>query len=222
MPATELGVVGVLGGMGPLATIDFMRKMLQATPAAIDQEHVPVVVSSIPQVPDRTEAFRGEGVSPLLAQVRLPNDWRVAVFVPPGPVAWHGDRERQAIARAGAASLPPGHTEALCRIALLDILPAAAAGDLAAFGDAVHEYNRRAGAPFAAVQGGAYAGPEVAELIERVRQLGVPGAGQSSWGPAVFAVVESNDKAAWLVQQLTGMARGWIAQQSEGHRVERE
>lgn len=41
------GVVGILGGMGPLATIDFMRKMLQATPAATDQEHVPVVVSSI-------------------------------------------------------------------------------------------------------------------------------------------------------------------------------
>src|SRR3989442_4508296 len=69
MPATELGVVGVLGGMGPLATIDFMRKMLQATPAAIDQEHVPVVVSSIPQAPDRTDAFPGEGVSPLAAMV---------------------------------------------------------------------------------------------------------------------------------------------------------
>ena len=39
------GVVGILGGMGPLATVDFMRKMLQATPATIDQEHVPVVVN---------------------------------------------------------------------------------------------------------------------------------------------------------------------------------
>lgn len=64
-----LGVVGVLGGMGPLATIDFMRKMLEATPASRDQEHVPVVVSSIPQVPDRTAAFRGEGVSPLAAMI---------------------------------------------------------------------------------------------------------------------------------------------------------
>lgn len=63
------GVVGVLGGMGPLATIDFMRKMLDATPAATDQEHVPVVVSSIPQVPDRTQAFRGEGASPLAAML---------------------------------------------------------------------------------------------------------------------------------------------------------
>lgn len=64
-----LGVVGVLGGMGPLATIDFMRKMIEATPAASDQEHVPVVVSSIPQVADRTAAFRGEGDSPLAAMV---------------------------------------------------------------------------------------------------------------------------------------------------------
>lgn len=63
------GVVGILGGMGPLATVDFMRKMLDATPAAADQDHVPVVVSSIPQVPDRTAAFRGEGDSPLDAMI---------------------------------------------------------------------------------------------------------------------------------------------------------
>ncbi|MGE8502894.1 MAG: aspartate/glutamate racemase family protein [Pseudomonas sp.] len=63
------GIVGILGGMGPLATIDFMRKMLEATPATTDQDHVPVVVSSIPQVPDRTLAFRGEGASPLEAML---------------------------------------------------------------------------------------------------------------------------------------------------------
>jgi aspartate racemase len=63
------GVVGVLGGMGPMATIDFMHKVLSATPASSDQDHVPVVVSSIPQVPDRTAAFRGDGVSPLAAMI---------------------------------------------------------------------------------------------------------------------------------------------------------
>ncbi len=61
--------VGILGGMGPLATVDFMHKLLLATPASVDQDHVPVVVSSIPQVPDRTAAFRGEGASPLSAMI---------------------------------------------------------------------------------------------------------------------------------------------------------
>lgn len=63
------GLIGVLGGMGPLATVDFMQKLLLATPAHSDQEHVPALISSIPQIPDRTEAFRGEGASPLAAIV---------------------------------------------------------------------------------------------------------------------------------------------------------
>lgn len=67
--AARGGVVGVLGGMGPLATVDFLRKLIAATPAAVDQDHVPVVISNIPQVPDRARAFRGEGESPLAAMV---------------------------------------------------------------------------------------------------------------------------------------------------------
>ncbi|MEP6502588.1 MAG: amino acid racemase [Betaproteobacteria bacterium] len=77
-PPHPAGVVGVLGGMGPLATIDFMRKMLDATAATTDQDHVPMVVSSIPQVPDRTAAFRGEGASPLDAMVASARRLRAA------------------------------------------------------------------------------------------------------------------------------------------------
>ena len=62
-------IVGVLGGMGPLATVDFLRKVLDSTPATRDQEHVPMVVCSIPQIPDRTAAYRGAGESPLGAMV---------------------------------------------------------------------------------------------------------------------------------------------------------
>jgi aspartate racemase len=50
-------LIGVLGGMGPLATVDFMQKVIEATPAACDQDHVPMLVRSIPQVPDRVEAI---------------------------------------------------------------------------------------------------------------------------------------------------------------------
>lgn len=68
-----MGIVGILGGMGPLATVDFMSKLIAHTPAKQDQDHIPVLVSSIPQVPDRTLAFRGEGDSPLSAMLENAN-----------------------------------------------------------------------------------------------------------------------------------------------------
>jgi aspartate racemase len=50
-------LVGVLGGMGPLATVDFMQKVIAATPATCDQDHVPLIVYSVPQIPDRVSAI---------------------------------------------------------------------------------------------------------------------------------------------------------------------
>ncbi len=58
-------MIGVLGGMGPAATADFYQKIIRATPAKTDQEHLKVLIFSNPQVPDRTAAIRGEGSDPL-------------------------------------------------------------------------------------------------------------------------------------------------------------
>jgi aspartate racemase len=63
------GVIGVLGGMGPLATIDFMQKVYEQTPATTDQEHLPMLVYSLPQIPDRLEHLKGTGASPLPAML---------------------------------------------------------------------------------------------------------------------------------------------------------
>lgn len=57
-------LLGVLGGMGPLATTDFMKKVIGHTPARSDQHHIPMVVLSDPGVPDRTEAICGAGPDP--------------------------------------------------------------------------------------------------------------------------------------------------------------
>ncbi|GGF02891.1 aspartate racemase [Aliidongia dinghuensis] len=68
--------MGVLGGMGPAATADFLAKLVAATPAASDQEHLPVIARSIPAIPDRSRAILCDGPSPLpalkagLAQLR--------------------------------------------------------------------------------------------------------------------------------------------------------
>ena len=57
-------LLGVLGGMGPLATAQFLRRLVELTPAERDQDHVPTVVWSCPQIPDRVAPILGEGESP--------------------------------------------------------------------------------------------------------------------------------------------------------------
>jgi aspartate racemase len=57
--------VGVLGGMGPMATADFFTKLIEETPAERDQDHVPVVIYSVPQMPSRDKAITRGGESPL-------------------------------------------------------------------------------------------------------------------------------------------------------------
>ena len=57
-------VVGVLGGLGPEATLDFYAKVLSLTPATHDQDHLHLIIDSNPQVPNRNEAVAGTGPSP--------------------------------------------------------------------------------------------------------------------------------------------------------------
>ena len=57
-------LVGIIGGMGPAATVGFMSQILQVTPASTDQDHVRTVVENNPRIPSRQAAMRGEGESP--------------------------------------------------------------------------------------------------------------------------------------------------------------
>ncbi len=63
-------VLGVLGGMGPLASAQFMLRLTLLTPADRDQDHIPAVLWSDPRIPDRTRAHRPGGEDPLPALLR--------------------------------------------------------------------------------------------------------------------------------------------------------
>jgi len=56
--------LGILGGMGPLATVEFMQKIISRTPAHNDQQHIPMLVSNNPQIPDRTAYLISNGEDP--------------------------------------------------------------------------------------------------------------------------------------------------------------
>ncbi len=58
-------LIGLLGGMGPLATVSLFERIVQMTDATRDQEHVPLLIYNLPQIPDRTAHILGRGPSPM-------------------------------------------------------------------------------------------------------------------------------------------------------------
>ncbi len=119
-------------------------------------------------------------------RLAFPAEWQIALVLPEVPIGLHGDKEAEVFAQfAGQANTA---SERLCRLALLHILPALLEHRYDDFAEGLFEYNRLAGQCFAHWQQGPYHSELVARLIEEFRQLGVPAAGQSSWGPCVFAI----------------------------------
>ncbi|GAA6199526.1 amino acid racemase [Aquicoccus sp. SU-CL01552] len=71
--------VGILGGMGPEATILLMQKVLAAVPARDDADHVPLIVHQNPQVPSRIKALiEGQGADPAPVLQRMARDLQAA------------------------------------------------------------------------------------------------------------------------------------------------
>lgn len=56
--------IGIIGGMGPAATIDLYKKMVDQTPAEKDQNHIHVIIDSYPQIEDRTGYILYGGINP--------------------------------------------------------------------------------------------------------------------------------------------------------------
>ncbi|MCK4835869.1 MAG: aspartate/glutamate racemase family protein, partial [Candidatus Aminicenantes bacterium] len=58
-------IIGILGGMGPEATVHLCDLIVKKTRAEKDKDHIPMIIMNNPEIPDRTAAIIGEGDSPL-------------------------------------------------------------------------------------------------------------------------------------------------------------
>jgi len=63
----DASIIGIIGGMGPMATIELFRQIVLITPASIDQQHLHLLIDNNPRIPDRTAAILGTGPDPLPA-----------------------------------------------------------------------------------------------------------------------------------------------------------
>lgn len=129
-------LLGILGGMGPLATVDFLNKLIEETPASRDQDHIPVIVYSVPQIPDRPPAITGQGESPLphmlhgIRTLKTAGAQAIAIACNTAHF-WYDDLVRQGglpilhIADAACAALPDKNSQ---RVGLLATTGTVAAG----------------------------------------------------------------------------------------------
>lgn len=138
--------------------------------------------------------------APLLVRRALPEPWRCVLAIPPVARGLSGDAEHEAFRVLPRP--PAAHVGEIARLIVMLLLPALLEQDLDRFGRAVTDINRLAGETFRTVQGGAYAHPDVAELVDDLLEWGAAGAGQSSWGPAVYALVGNEADARALARRL--------------------
>jgi beta-ribofuranosylaminobenzene 5'-phosphate synthase len=143
-------------------------------------------------------------ISPLVVREPFPEDWRIVLITPPGKPGRHGFEESEAFQQLLTQGMPLRQIESLCRLTLLQLLPALVERDFKNFSEGLFEFNNLAGQAFVKVQGGTYANPLIAEFIQFIRRQGFAGVGQSSWGPAVFALAENESAAQDLVCLIRG------------------
>ncbi|MBG0808833.1 GHMP kinase [Methylosinus sp. H3A] len=140
---------------------------------------------------------------PVVSRLAFPEAWRILLVSDPAATGLHGAEERKAF-----AELPPFSEEdagKLCRLVLMQALPAAAETDFAAFGAAITAIQAIVGDYFAPAQGGRrFTSAAVEGLLARLAAVGGTGVGQTSWGPTGFAFAPNEAEA----RRLEALARG--------------
>jgi len=138
--------------------------------------------------------------SPIIVRRCPPAEWQFVVVIPEIKPGLSGDEEDQAFLEMPHPSA--AHAGQIARLLVMKMLPALEEGDIVPFGEALTEIQRLVGDSFAPLQGGRYANPISARMIDHLLDQGALAAGQSSWGPTVYGLVQGEDAASALEESL--------------------
>lgn len=137
--------------------------------------------------------------APVISHLPFPEEWRILLILDPSRLGIHGAEEVSAF--AALPPMPDADTAEICRLILMQALPAVVEHDLPSFGAAIGKLQMRLGDYFAPAQGGSrFTSRDVAVVLEALAGAGAHGIGQSSWGPSGFAFAASADDAERLAQ----------------------
>jgi beta-RFAP synthase len=154
---------------------------------------------------------RGSGAAtpPVIARLPFPAEWRILLIADPAAIGLHGEGEREAFAALPAFS--EARAGEVCRLVLMQALPALVERDLRAFGSAITRIQLIVGDYFAPAQGGRrFASEKVGALVEALMRDGATGGGQTSWGPTGFVFADNEAAGRRLAERARTMdaARG--------------
>jgi beta-ribofuranosylaminobenzene 5'-phosphate synthase len=143
---------------------------------------------------------------PLIYRQPFPSEWRFIVAVPNLKEGLSNSEENHAFQKL--SQMPTQDVGQICRLIMLKLLPALAEHDIENFGEALTKIQVLTGNYFAQAQGGTYSSTDAAECIEFMKNIGAHGVGQSSWGPALYAVVKQEQAKQTLSQVKAYLRRG--------------
>ncbi|WP_454855339.1 beta-ribofuranosylaminobenzene 5'-phosphate synthase family protein [Rhizobium binxianense] len=133
----------------------------------------------------------------VISRIPFPSAWRIILVFDSRTQGIHGDAEIKAFRTL--APFPAASSAAICRHALMEIMPAVLEKDIATFGNALTAIQETLGDYFSPAQGGRFTSRAVEETLIRLGECGAVGIGQSSWGPTGFAFAESPAAAERIV-----------------------
>jgi beta-RFAP synthase len=151
-----------------------------------------------------------DSVPPLLFHHPMPKHWYFVVVIPETGQGFSGAKEQSAFLQLPIA--PAEVVEKISWVLLMKMLPALVEDDIGSFGRALTHIQSMVGDCFASVQGGRFATPALEKIVGFLLENGAAGAGQSSWGPTVYGLVDGETRARKLIQDvrtyLTGFGGG--------------
>ncbi len=136
---------------------------------------------------------------PVIAQMKIPEDWRFILVFDQRGQGLHGKQEIEAF--KALPPFPKQEAAHLCYLLLMQGLPALAEGDIEKFGEVISALQNSVGEHFAAAQGGVFTSPEVAQVIHWLSEQGAVALGQTSWGPTGFCALQGLQRAESLKQR---------------------
>lgn len=139
------------------------------------------------------------GIPPIICHLPFPEAWRFVLVFDSEGQGMHGMKEK--LAFENLQPMSERITEYLCRLTLMQALPALAETDCERFGTTISEIQMLVGDHFAPLQGGRYCSRSVAEVLSWMPDLGATGVGQSSWGPTGFALFANETQAYQALRQ---------------------